>query len=103
MTTQINTRANALQALLLRFLDDGAYYRVGDSQPRKADVLKSALLHTRALAPGDLIDSTHFAAPLLGEAIAPRTAAPVNLDSVRPRALVLREAVDEALRLTNGI
>jgi transcriptional regulator of acetoin/glycerol metabolism len=181
---EIGDMPTALQALLLRFLDDGTYYRVGEAQPRKADVrivcatcrdlpgrvtagefrqdlffriqgacvsppplrersdrvwlaenllaaqspaaelkhsardfilqhawpgnvreLKSALIQAHALAQGIPIGREHFSHPLLGlpadklpgrgHNVAPNT-------DVRPRQLLLRDAVDEALRLTNG-
>ncbi|MET0385380.1 MAG: sigma-54-dependent Fis family transcriptional regulator [Polyangiales bacterium] len=169
----------SLQAVLLRFLDDGTYYRVGDNQTRKADVrivcatcrdlparvlagefrqdlfyriqgacvtppplrersdrvwlaeqlvaaqdvtaalspcakeyimshawpgnvreLKSALQQARALAANCTIERGHFSRPLLSAS--PRTTREALVKDVRPRALILRDAVDEALRLTNG-
>ncbi|HEY6882347.1 MAG TPA: sigma 54-interacting transcriptional regulator [Polyangiales bacterium] len=166
----------ALQSALLRFLDDGTYYRVGESKPRRASVrvicatsrdlpalvrtgmfrpdlfyrvhgacvrplplrersdrvwlaeqllqdrpamltrsasdyiashswpgnvreLKSALEHALALAGGHLIERAHFPEPLLASAHA--ASAPTQ-QSLRSREELLREAVDEALRVTHG-
>jgi transcriptional regulator with PAS, ATPase and Fis domain len=180
---EIGDMPAALQALLLRFLDDGTYYRVGDSQPRKASVrivcatcrdlparvqtgefradlfyriqgacvsppplrersdriwlaeqllaaqsepaaltrsakeyitshewpgnvreLKSALMQARALASGDLIDRAHFSQPLLSTLgpTQPTTSQATSSTHVRPRAAMLREAAEEAMRLSNG-
>jgi transcriptional regulator of acetoin/glycerol metabolism len=162
----------ALQSALLRFLDDGSFYRVGESKPRQASVrvigatsrdlpalvragsfrqdlfyrvqgacvrppplrersdrvwlaeqllrdravtltraaaayignhswpgnvreLKSALAHALALAEGHLIDRAHFPEPLLETEAGP-------VAQLRSRDELLREAVDEALRLTGG-
>ncbi|HKU37664.1 MAG TPA: sigma 54-interacting transcriptional regulator, partial [Polyangiales bacterium] len=177
---EIGDMPAALQGLLLRFLDDGTYYRVGDSQLRKASVrivcatcrdlparvltgefrqdlfyriqgacvsppplrervdrvwlaeqllaaqggrwtlsrdakdyisshawpgnvreLKSALLQASALATGNEIERADFSQPLLRHAAATRSAGS-GVTDVRPRATVLRDAVDEALRVTNG-
>jgi transcriptional regulator with PAS, ATPase and Fis domain len=178
---EIGDMAPALQGLLLRFLDDGTYYRVGDSQPRKASVrivcatcrdlparvlagefrqdlfyriqgacvsppplrersdrvwlaeqllaaqggglalsrdareyilshawpgnvreLKSALMQASALATGDSIERNDFSQPLLRELAVKRPSSTGAVADVRPRALLLRDAVDEALRMTNG-
>jgi sigma-54 dependent transcriptional regulator, acetoin dehydrogenase operon transcriptional activator AcoR len=181
---EIGDMPPALQGLLLRFLDDGTYYRVGDSQLRKASVrivcatcrdlpakvrsgefrqdlfyriqgacvtppplrersdrvwlaeqllaaqglgstlstdakdyiqshvwpgnvreLKSALLQASAFAPAEQIERSHFSQPLLSDVAAQRPSAPPPApatDVVRPRELLLREAVDDALRMTNG-
>jgi len=181
---EIGDMPPALQGLLLRFLDDGSYYRVGDSQLRKVSVrivcatcrdlpakvragefrqdlfyriqgacvsppplrtrtdrvwlaqqllaaqgagaglsddakayidehvwpgnvreLKSALLQASAFACDAQIERGHFSQPLLCDMASdasspkPRTNTPAE---VRPRELVLREAVDDALRMTNG-
>jgi sigma-54 dependent transcriptional regulator, acetoin dehydrogenase operon transcriptional activator AcoR len=164
----------SMQSALLRFLDDGSYYRVGENKPRHAKVrviaatcrdlptlvregrfrqdlfyrvqgacvrppplrersdrvwlaerllgrtrpasltrsaaayvgnhswpgnvreLKSALEHALALASGHLLDRSHFPEPLL-------TLEPTRVaEPVRSREVLLREAVDEALRVTHG-
>jgi sigma-54 dependent transcriptional regulator, acetoin dehydrogenase operon transcriptional activator AcoR len=190
---EIGDMPPALQALLLRFLDDGTYFRIGDNRSRKADVrivcatcrdlparvvagefrqdlfyriqgacvsppplrersdrvwlaeqllaahgggfqlnhsareyilshawpgnvreLKSALMQASALAQHGQIDRTDFSTPLLQAlapdnriSVAPRQASarqpdPASGSDVRPRTLILQDAVDEALRLTNG-
>jgi sigma-54 dependent transcriptional regulator, acetoin dehydrogenase operon transcriptional activator AcoR len=181
---EIGDMPAALQGLLLRFLDDGSYYRVGDSQLRKANVrivcatcrdlpakvragefrqdlfyriqgacvsppplrersdrvwlaeqllaaqglgaslsddakqyiqshvwpgnvreLKSALLQASAFAP-DEIERAHFSQPLLSDLGPAKARVSVNsapiAGDVRPRDLLLREAVDDAMRLSNG-
>jgi transcriptional regulator of acetoin/glycerol metabolism len=176
---EIGDMPAALQGLLLRFLDDGTYYRVGDSQLRKASVrivcatcrdlpakvragefrqdlfyriqgacvsppplreradrvwlaeqllatqgigsglssdakeyiqshvwpgnvreLKSALLQASAFACDEQIERNHFSQPLLSDVAASRSR--TSTTDVRPRELLMREAVDDALRQTNG-
>ena len=178
---EIGDMPPALQGLLLRFLDDGTYYRVGDGQPRRASVrlvcatcrdlparvlagefrqdlfyriqgacvsppplrervdrvwlaeqllaaqggrwtlsrdakdyilchawpgnvreLKSALLQASALATGDEIKRADFSQPLLRDLAGTRFSRAAVVADVRPRDAVLRDAVDEALRMTNG-
>jgi transcriptional regulator of acetoin/glycerol metabolism len=178
---EIGDMPPALQGLLLRFLDDGTYYRVGDSQARKASVrivcatcrdlparvlagefrqdlfyriqgacvsppplrerndrvwlaeqllaaqgggrtlsrgakeyilshawpgnvreLKSALMQASALATGAQIEREDFSQPLLRDLVGKHSNGATAVSDVRPRALLLREAVDEALRMTNG-
>jgi transcriptional regulator with PAS, ATPase and Fis domain len=75
--------------------------------PGNVRELKSALQHARALARGELIEGAHLPRPLLGQAGAPpnrRTtpAAESAAGTVVPRKQVLRDAVQDALRATNG-
>jgi transcriptional regulator of acetoin/glycerol metabolism len=178
---EIGDMPAALQGLLLRFLDDGTYCRVGDSQARKASVrivcatcrdlpacvmagefrqdlfyrvqgacvsppplrersdrvwlaeallaalggnwslsrdakeyilshawpgnvreLKSALMQASAVAAGDQIERADFSQPLLRDLAGKRGSGAAAVADVRPRALLLRDAVDDALRMTNG-
>jgi transcriptional regulator of acetoin/glycerol metabolism len=72
--------------------------------PGNVRELKSALLQAQALAPSAVIDREHFSQPLLPCSPAPPpAAAPASTSRpVRTRTMLLREAVDEAMRVSNG-
>jgi transcriptional regulator of acetoin/glycerol metabolism len=79
--------------------------------PGNVRELKSALQHARALARGELIESAHLPRPLLGHAgaqpnsratLAVPLAAQSATSTIVPRKQVLRDAVQDALRATNG-
>ena len=73
--------------------------------PGNVRELKSALLQACAFAPANHLQRAHFSQPLLLDLTTPQrqpTKHAAQISDVRPRNLLLREAVDDALRVTNG-
>jgi transcriptional regulator of acetoin/glycerol metabolism len=59
-------------------------------------------MQASALASGDQIERADFSQPLLSDLNGKRSIGAAAVAAVRPRELLLRDAVDDALRMTNG-